>query len=50
MSLGRAPSLSQTEGELLSFKLLGDLFTMGRLIGIYRMVHICYGLLNSHDC
>ena len=50
MSLGSAVSLGQTEGELLGFNLLRDLLTMGRLIGINRMLHICYGLFNSHDC
>jgi hypothetical protein len=50
MSLGRAAPLGQTEGELLGFNLLRDLLTMGRLIGINRMLHICYGLFNSHDC
>lgn len=49
MSLGRELSLGQTEGKLLSFELLGDLFSVGRLIGFYRMQQTCYGLFNSHD-
>jgi len=50
MSLGSATSPGQTEGEILGFKLLRDLLTLGLLIGFYRMLHFfVYGLLNSHD-